>query len=88
MLSVLGARALEALGRVASVLGLDYAGADFALDACGNVVLFEANATMIVGGPDADPRWEYRRAPIARIEEAVRGMLMQRARNATRSRPV
>ena len=82
MRSALGARAVAALERIAATLGLDYAGADFALDASGNVVLFEANATMIVPVPDSDPRWGYRREPVARIEEAVREMLLTRSRPA------
>lgn len=82
MRGAIGSRALEALERVAATLGLQYAGADFAIDARGDVVLFEANATMIVPVPDADPRWEYRRAPVARIEQAVREMLLTRSRPA------
>jgi hypothetical protein len=85
---VLGARATEALSGVAQTLALDYAGADFALDRSGNVVVFEANATMIVPVPDGDPRWAYRREPVARVETAVREMLLQKAGKLTRSRPV
>jgi tetratricopeptide repeat protein len=84
MRGVLSSRAIEALKRVATTVGLEYAGADFAIDARGNVVLFEANATMIVPVPDADPRWAYRRAPVARIEAAVRAMLLERAAKTTR----
>jgi tetratricopeptide repeat protein len=82
MRGAIGVRATRALERVAAALGLDYAGADFAIDAEGKLVVFEANATMIVPVPDADPRWEYRRAPVARIEEAVRAMLLKRSRPA------
>jgi hypothetical protein len=32
------------------------------LSTAGDVLLFEANATMAVKPPDADERWEYRRA--------------------------
>lgn len=80
MRGAMGVRAVDALERVAAALGLDYAGADFTIDNEGKIVLFEANATMIVPVPDADPRWEYRRAPVARIEEAVRAMLLKRSR--------
>ena len=82
MRGALGSRAVEALERVSAVLALQYGGADFTVDAQGNVVLFEANATMIVSVPDADPRWDYRRAPVARIEDAVRAMLLTRSRPA------
>jgi hypothetical protein len=82
MRAALGARAVGALERIAATLGLQYAGADFAVDGAGNVVLFEANATMIVPVPDPDPRWDYRRGPVARIEDAVREMLLKRSRRA------
>jgi len=77
MPGAIGSRAVEALGRIGAQLGLDYGGADFTIDSAGSVVLFEANATMIVPVPDPDPRWEYRRRP---IERAVREMLLERAR--------
>ena len=82
MTAALGARAVGALERIAAALDLQYAGADFTVDAAGNVVLFEANATMIVPVPDVDPRWDYRRGPVARIEDAVRAMLLTRSRRA------
>lgn len=47
--SVIGRDALDALENAAAILALDYAGFDFALDAAGRVVLFEANATMRIG---------------------------------------
>jgi hypothetical protein len=80
MQSVLGDKAISALERVQAALGLDYGGIDFGLNQQGEVLLFEANATMVVEQPDDDPRWDYRRAAVARIHEGVREMLM---RNAT-----
>ena len=44
------------------------------------MLLFEANATMVVNPPDADPRWDYRRAPTQAILDAVRDMLIDRAK--------
>ena len=79
MPAVLGPRALEALTRIAQTLGLDYGGIDFALDARGDVLVFEANATMVVPRPGPDPRWAYRAEPVARIHEAVARMLRARA---------
>ncbi len=79
MRGTLGARATAALERVAETLALDYAGIDFSLDAAGRAVVFEANATMVVPVPDADPRWEYRREPVATIRAAVRRMLLTKA---------
>ena len=39
-------------GSVQAVLGLDYAGIDFGLNPNGEILLFEANATMVVKHPD------------------------------------
>ncbi|MGD0474076.1 MAG: tetratricopeptide repeat protein [Candidatus Velthaea sp.] len=74
----LGTAAMTALHAIAGRLALDYGGIDFALDARGRVVVFEANATMIVP-PAAAEREPYRRAAVERIEQAVRGMLLARA---------
>jgi hypothetical protein len=78
--AVLGARAMAALERVRELLALDYAGIDFSLDATGRVVVFEANATMIVLPPGPDPIWDYRRAPVARVIDAVHAMVRTRAK--------
>jgi glutathione synthase/RimK-type ligase-like ATP-grasp enzyme len=88
MAGVLGERAMEGLRRIQSTLGLDYAGIDFGLSAAGDVLVFEANATMVVNPPEAGERWEYRRAAVERIFEAVRGMLMERAGRCSRSAEV
>lgn len=79
MAGVLGARAVAGLEAVAGALGLDYAGIDFGLSPEGEVLLFEANATMVVNPPDADPRWDYRRAPTQAILDAARERLLARA---------
>jgi hypothetical protein len=79
MPAALGERAIEALAKIQLVLGLDYAGIDFGLGSAGEVLLFEANATMTVLPPDRDPRWDYRRAAVAHIEDAVRKMLIEKA---------
>ena len=79
MPAVLGARAMAGLEAIAARLGLDYAGVDFGLGPDGEVLLFEANATMVVNPPDPDPRWDYRRAPVERILAATRSMLLERA---------
>lgn len=80
MPGVLGPRAMSALAEIQNTLGLDYAGIDFALNAQGDVLLFEANATMIVVPADADQRWDYRRAAVQRVEDAVRSMIAGKAR--------
>jgi hypothetical protein len=79
-----GARAFAALTRIADALALDYAGIDFGLDSEGRVLLFEANATMVVPEPDPDPAFAYRRPAVERILTAVRAMLLARARRSGR----
>jgi hypothetical protein len=85
MVGAIGPVAVAALGRVAGMLGLDYGGIDFALDGAGNVLLFEANATMAVNPPEPDPRWDYRRTAVARVRAAVATMLARRAGGTSRA---
>ena len=80
MPGVLGSRAMAALSEIQNVLGLDYAGIDFGLNFDGDVLLFEANATMTVLPPDRDQHWDYRRAAVQRVEDAVRRMLVDKAK--------
>jgi hypothetical protein len=75
MEGVLGARAMEALAQIQATLGLDYAGIDFGLSESGEVLLFEANATMVINPPEPDERWAYRRPAVERALSAVRRML-------------
>ncbi len=78
--SVLGPRALEALRRVAAELSLDYAGCDFSLGPDGEVLLFEANATMVIPRPEKGPLWDYRRPAVERLAAAFVTLLESRAR--------
>ncbi len=75
--AALGRRAWDALQRVVDRLGLDYAGIDFTLDAQGNVVVFETNATMAVRYPPDDPMWSYRRPAVDAVLDAMRAMLLR-----------
>lgn len=79
---VLGPAVIDALTRIAATLELDYAGIDFGIDRGGRVVVFEANATMIVPLPPPEPHWEYRRTAVARIRAAAHAMLIARANRA------
>jgi Tfp pilus assembly protein PilF len=72
----IGAPAWEALDRICAAVGLEYAGIDFGIDRAGRVVVFEANATMIVLPPGPDTIWNYRRAPVGRVIDAVRTLLL------------
>ncbi len=82
MPAVLGSHAMSALASIGRSLRLDYAGIDFGLGADGSVLLFEANATMVVNQPDPDPIWDYRRAPIGRVLDAAKRMLVGKAKGA------
>jgi glutathione synthase/RimK-type ligase-like ATP-grasp enzyme len=72
---VLGDRAMEALSEICSTLGLDYGGIDFSVSGDGKILLFEANATMVVLPTDKDARWDYRRPAVQRILDAVQRLL-------------
>ncbi len=82
MQGVLGPRALNALQAIQKELGLDYGGIDFGLNENGDVLLFEANATMAVIPPAADGRWDYRRPAVARACVAVHTMLRRKIQQA------
>lgn len=82
MAGALGRETMAALERIQAALGLDYGGIDFGLNERGEILLFEANATMAVYRPDANTQWDYRRAAIERIYEAVHRLLIARARAA------
>jgi hypothetical protein len=80
MPAVLGPRAMAGLESIRRALGLDYAGVDFALAPDGRVLLFEANATMVVFPPPPDPIWDYRRGAVDAVLAAANRMLLARTR--------
>ena len=79
MPAVLGERAMQALHGICAALRLEYAGIDFALSPNGSVLLFEANATMVIFPAGPDPMWDYRRKAINDVLEAATQMLLRRA---------
>src|ERR1700677_3989115 len=81
MPGVLGARAMGGIRQICSQLDLEYAGIDFGLASDGSVLLFEANATMIVVPPSPDQMWDYRRRAIDNVLQAATQMLLRRARS-------
>ncbi len=87
MAGVLGSRAMAALAEIQNILGLDYAGIDFGLNASGDVLLFEANATMTVLPPERDRRWDYRRDAVQLVEDAVRKMIVDKSRKISAPDP-
>jgi len=72
--TVLGARAWGALVAIGARLDLDYAGIDFALLEDGRVLVFEANATMLVH-PEHEACFAYRNAAVREIQAAFVAML-------------
>jgi Tfp pilus assembly protein PilF len=75
MPGVLGDRATRALRAIGATLALDYAGVDFALRPDGSILVFEANATMVIAEPGPGAIWDYRRDAIALALRASRGLL-------------
>jgi hypothetical protein len=85
MPAALGATAMGALRQICTTLDLEYAGIDFAVAADGSILLFEANATMVVFPPSPDAMWDYRRRAIDSVLEAASRMLMKYADDGARS---
>jgi glutathione synthase/RimK-type ligase-like ATP-grasp enzyme len=79
MPSAIGPRAMSALRHIRRALDLDYGGIDFALARDGSLLLFEANATMVVAPPGPEPMWDYRRAAVRRILQSAQAMVLKRA---------
>ena len=82
---VVGPRAVAALEKIQSMLGLDYGGIDFGISESGEVLLFEANATMAVPIPDKEAKWDYRRPAVETIYKAVWTMLRNRVLSGMKS---
>ena len=87
MASVIGTRGMAALERINATLGLDYGGIDFAVNAAGDILFFEANATMVVLPPSHDDKWAYRRSAFASVCSAVYTMLTNRSRADSVAQP-
>jgi glutathione synthase/RimK-type ligase-like ATP-grasp enzyme len=75
----IGARGMAALERINAALDLDYGGIDFAVNADGDILFFEANATMVMVPLSSDPKWAYRRPAFDAVFTAIRDMLLARA---------
>ena len=83
MTDAVGRRGIVALARIGEVLGLDYGGIDFAVNTRGEILFFEANATMVVVPLSLDEKWDYRRPAVDRVFAAVRTMLVERSIEST-----
>jgi tetratricopeptide (TPR) repeat protein len=76
--AAIGARAMAAVTAVGEAMDLDYAGLDFSILPDGQVLLFEANATMLVHPEAPDGPLEHKNPAIERIYAAFRAMLRGR----------
>jgi len=78
-INIIGFKGVAALERIRAALALDYGGIDFAVDRNGDILFFEANATMVIYPPVLEPKWAYRRPAVEAVLAAVRTMLMARS---------
>jgi glutathione synthase/RimK-type ligase-like ATP-grasp enzyme len=78
--AALGASALAAIAEIGRRLDLDYCGVDFSLLPDGRVLLFEANATMLVHPEGPDSLFAAKNPFIERIIERFQQMLKARAK--------
>jgi Tfp pilus assembly protein PilF len=69
----------EAIAEVARRIDLDFAGIDCAIGPDGNVVLFEANPTMLVHLSESPIEYPYKHRYVPRIFDAFGAMLVRRA---------
>ncbi len=78
--AVLGA-AMSTIGDIGRKLDLDYAGIDFSVLPDGRVLVFEANATMLVHPEAHDGVFAYKNPAVAAITDAFAAMLAAAARS-------
>lgn len=70
----------SALEKISQMLGLDYCGMDFGIGQDGNILLYEANSTMLINQLTNEKRWDYRRAAIANALTASKRMLVEQVK--------
>jgi glutathione synthase/RimK-type ligase-like ATP-grasp enzyme len=80
MTTFLGPEHIQCLQNIGEQLNLDYAGLDFSIDPQGQLIVFEANSTMVIARPSNDAHWAYRQAPIERAIQAIQDMLLRHAK--------
>jgi Flp pilus assembly protein TadD/glutathione synthase/RimK-type ligase-like ATP-grasp enzyme len=78
-----GARHMDALKTIGARIGLDYFGVDCGLDAAGDLVLFEVNASILVHGEDGE--LAYKDPFMRNIKIAFNAMLARRAGHTGKS---
>jgi hypothetical protein len=77
--SALGGRAMAAVAAIGRQLDLDYAGVDFTLLPDGRVLVFEANATMLVHHERGNGPLAHRNVHVQRIVDAFERLQARRA---------
>jgi tetratricopeptide (TPR) repeat protein/glutathione synthase/RimK-type ligase-like ATP-grasp enzyme len=80
MPGVVGSANQHVLRAIANATGLDYGGVDFGIDRNGRIVMFEANASMLIHDEKTD-LFAYKNEYIARIKHAFDAMLARRRLN-------
>jgi tetratricopeptide (TPR) repeat protein len=68
----------EAIVRIGTAVGLEYFGIDCGIDREGNVLVFEADAAMLVHTSDPAERYPYKHRFVPRIYRAVERMIDRR----------
>lgn len=76
--AVLSAQAFETLVKIGAAVDLEYFGIDFGIDRNGRVLVFEADAAMLVHTSDPVDLYPYKHQYIPRIYRAVERMLDRR----------
>jgi hypothetical protein len=66
----------EALREIAAAIPLEYFGIDCAIAPDGRLLLFEADAAMLVHGTDPPDLYPYKRAGFQRIQQALNAFLL------------
>jgi hypothetical protein len=82
--SALGTRAMTAITALGRRLDLDFCGVDFSLLPDGRVLIFEANATMLVHLEDSPELFPYKHVHVPKIFDAFEAMLTRRIAAASR----
>lgn len=76
--SFLSPSVILSLEKINQTLGLDYCGIDFGLDKNRNILLYEANSTMLINQLTEETRWDYRRIAINNAMSATKRLLIER----------
>ncbi len=73
----LGHEVLNTLRHASREIGLDYFGLDFNVTPEGEVLVFEANATMVLQPVSGESIWDYRKPAVQRAMSAVQALFIR-----------